>query len=188
MPTVSRFVIWERPPDFRKTPPKLASVLGEVGIESLDRVHGREPSFLGRDVSEIERLLVSSNLGMLAHACGHQEKPRRTACSIKAWRFSNSTHDRTTVYRTPGSGRYAISCGKASTISCTSRTWAAIPCERSERSSPSSNAKAACLLQKSISNRAGSLLRLCFPLKLLAYQRKPRGSFGGRESTMCTIY
>src|SRR6266576_3482914 len=43
-------------------------------------------------------------------------------------------------------------------------------------------------LQKSISNRAGSLLRLCFPLKLLAYQRKPRGSFGGRESTMCTIY
>jgi len=68
MPTVSRFVIWERPPDFRKTPPKLASVLGEVGIESLDRVHGREPSFLGRDVSEIERLLVSSNLGMLAHA------------------------------------------------------------------------------------------------------------------------
>jgi len=59
MPTVSRFVIWERPPDFRKTPPKLASVLGEVGIESLDRVHGREPSFLGRDVSEIERLLVS---------------------------------------------------------------------------------------------------------------------------------
>jgi hypothetical protein len=68
MPTVSRFVIWERPPDFRKTHPKLASVLGEVGIESLDRVHGREPSFLGRDVSEIERLLVSSNLGMLAHA------------------------------------------------------------------------------------------------------------------------
>ena len=58
----------ERPPDFRKTHPKLASVLGEVGIESLDRVHGREPSFLGRDVSEIERLLVSSNLGMLAHA------------------------------------------------------------------------------------------------------------------------
>src|SRR5438874_12450383 len=69
MPTVSRFVIWERPPDFRKTPPKLASVLGEVGIESLDRVHGRAPSFLGRDVSEIERLLVSSNLGMLTHAC-----------------------------------------------------------------------------------------------------------------------
>src|SRR5437879_10073831 len=68
MPTVSRFVIWERPPDFRRTPPKLASVLGEVGIESVDRVHGREPSFLGRDVSEIERLLVSSNLGMLAHA------------------------------------------------------------------------------------------------------------------------
>src|SRR5438309_7152345 len=68
MPTVSRFVIWERPPDFRKTHPKLASVLGEVGIDSLDRVQGREPSFLGRDVSEIERLLVSSNLGMLAHA------------------------------------------------------------------------------------------------------------------------
>src|SRR5439155_23858525 len=68
MPTVSRFVIWERPPDFRKTHPKLASVLGEVGIESLDRVHGREPSLLGRDVSEIERLLVSSSLGMLAHA------------------------------------------------------------------------------------------------------------------------
>src|SRR6266576_2371416 len=68
MPTVSRFVIWDRPPDFRKTHPKLASVLGEVGIESLDMVHGREPSFLGRDVSEIERLLVSSNLGLLAHA------------------------------------------------------------------------------------------------------------------------
>jgi hypothetical protein len=77
MPTVRRFVIWERPSDFRKTHPKLASMLGEVGIESLDRVHGREPSFLGRDVSEIERLLVSSNLGLLA-----QQLCRQHACEL----------------------------------------------------------------------------------------------------------
>jgi Bacterial RNA polymerase, alpha chain C terminal domain len=68
MPTISRFVIWERPPDFTKINPALASLLRETRIESLDMVHGQEPSHLGRNAQEIKHLLERSNLGMLAHA------------------------------------------------------------------------------------------------------------------------
>src|SRR5206468_7552623 len=81
MPTVSRFVIWERPPDFRKTPPKLASVLGEVGIESLDRVHGREPSFLGRD-RKSTRLNSSHDQISYAVFCLKKKKEETPECMI----------------------------------------------------------------------------------------------------------
>lgn len=68
MPTISRFVIWERPPDFTGINPALASLLRETHIKALDIVHGQEPSHLGRNASEIKHLLERSNLGMLPHA------------------------------------------------------------------------------------------------------------------------
>jgi hypothetical protein len=63
MPTISRFVIWERPPDFSEINPALASLLCETGIESLDLVHGQEPSHLGRNAPEIKHLLRGAMKG-----------------------------------------------------------------------------------------------------------------------------